>query len=155
MEGIIIRNASLADLDSIRELNNELFKLEKENYDSTLVENWPLTDDGKEYFEDLINNHYVIVAIIDQKIVGYLAGTINEQGSYEEIQYGELNNMLIKDNYRGYGIGKKLINNFKDYCKSHIINNIKVVASFKNKNAIEFYHKNGFNDFNLTLTMKI
>ena len=93
--------------------------------------------------------------LLIKKIVGYLAGTINEQGSYEEIQYGELNNMLIKDNYRGYRIGKKLINNFKDYCKSHIINNIKVVASFKNKNAIEFYHKNGFNDFNLTLTMKI
>lgn len=155
MEDIIIKEASLDDLATIRELNNELFKLEKENYDSTLVENWPLTDDGKEYFEDLINNHYVIVAIINQKIVGYLAGTINNRESYEEIQYGELNNMLIKDNFRGYGIGKKLIDNFKNYCKLHEIYNIKVVASFKNTKAIEFYHKNGFVDFNLTLTMKI
>lgn len=155
MEEIIIRTASMYDLDTIRDLNNELFKLEKNNYDPTLVENWPLTDNGKSYFEDFISNHYVIVAIIDQKIVGYLAGTINDRESYEEIQYGELNNMLIKDNYRGYGIGKKLIDSFKDYCKSHKIHNIKVVASFKNAKAIDFYHKNGFDDFNLTLTMKI
>lgn len=64
--------------------------MEKENYDSTLVQNWPLSEDGKQYFEDLIINHYVVVATKDDKIVGYLAGSINEKGSYEEIQYGEI-----------------------------------------------------------------
>lgn len=155
MEEIIIRKATINDLKTIQELNNELFKLEKENYDSTLVENWPLSNDGKEYFEDLIKNHYVIVATLNQEIVGYLAGTINERGSYEEIQYGELNNMFIGEEFRGYGTGRKLVNNFKEYCKSKSINNIKVVASFKNQNAINFYKNNGFNEFNLTLTTKV
>lgn len=150
-----IRRANLNDLDIICELNNQLFKLEKENYDSTLVDNWPLTNEGKEYFEDLIKNHYVIVALLNDKIVGYLAGTIEEKESYELIQYGEINNMLVTEECRGTGIGRKLIDNFKEYCKNHSINNIKVVASFKNKDAINFYHKNGFEDFNLTLTMNI
>ena len=48
-----------------------------------------------------------------------------------------------------------LINNFKNYCRNNNISNLKVVASSKNKNAIEFYRKNGFDDFNLTLTMNI
>ena len=112
MKEIIIRRARRADLNIIQELNNDLFKLEKANYDSTLIENWPLSKDGEDYFTDLINNHYVIVALLNDEIVGYLAGSINEKGSYEEIQYGELNNMLIKENCRGYGIGKKLINSF-------------------------------------------
>ena len=155
MENVEIRKATIDDLDIIRDLNNELFKLEKDNYDSTLVNDWPLSTEGKKYFEDLINNHYVIVAIKNEIIVGYLAGTINEKGSYEEIQYGELNNMLVKDNYRGYGIGKRLIDSFKGHCKENNINNIKVVASSKNIEAINFYHKNGFQDFNLTLTMEI
>lgn len=150
-----IRKATLDDLDIICELNNQLFKLEKENYDSTLVENWPLTNEGKKYFKDLINNHYVIVALLDDKIAGYLAGSIEEKGVYELIQYGEINNMLVIEEYRGTGVGKKLIDNFKEYCKSQNIDNIKVVASFKNKNAINFYRKNGFEDFDLTLTMKI
>ena len=155
MNDIIIRKAQLEDLNIIQNLNNELFKLEKENYDSTLVRDWPLSEDGKQYFEDLIINHYVIVAIKDDKIVGYLAGSINEKGSYEEIQYGEINNMLVDNNFRGLGIGKLLIDKFKQYCKDNNINNLKVVASAKNIKAIEFYKNNGFNDFDITLTTEI
>ena len=154
MENIVIRKAILEDVSYIQNLNNELFKLEKENYDTTLVLNWALTEEGKDYFEDLIKNQYVIVATLEDKIIGYLAGSINEKGSYEEIQYGEINNMFIKEDYRLYGIGKKLINNFKNYCRNNNISNLKVVASSKNKNAIEFYRKNGFDDFNLTLTRR-
>ena len=96
-----VRVATLLDLDDICNLNNQLFKLEKENY--------------------------------------------------ELIQYAELNNMLVIEECRGMWIGKKLIDNFKEYCKIKNINNIKVVASHKNKDAIDFYHKNSFNGFNLTI----
>ena len=155
MNEIFIRKAQLEDLNIIQNLNNELFKLEKEKYDSTLVQNWPLSEDGKYYFEDLIINHYVIVATKDDKIVGYLAGSINEKGSYEEIQYGEINNMLVDNNFRGLGIGKLLIDKFKQYCKDNSIKNLKVVASAKNIKAIEFYKNNGFNNFDITLTTEI
>ena len=155
MNNVIIRKATLEDLSTIQELNNFLFKLEKEKYDPTLVNDWPLSEEGKEYFLDLINNHYVIVALLDNNIVGYLAGSIEEKCSYVEVQYGEINNMLVKDEYRGYGIGKSLIDNFKEYCRTKDILNIKVVSSYKNKNAIEFYRKNGFEEFDITLTTKI
>ena len=155
MTDISIRKAVLEDLKCVANLNNELFKLEIENYDPTLTPNWPLTEEGKSYFEDLIKNHYVIVATTNEKIVAYLAGTINEKGSYEEIQYGEINNMLVLEECRGLGIGKLLIDDFKRYCKNKGINNIKVEASAKNKNAISFYKKNGFEDFNITLTVNI
>ena len=92
---------------------------------------------------------------LDNEIVGYLAGSVEEKGSYELIQYAELNNMLVAEEYRGTGIGKQLIDAFKEYCKSKNIYDIRVVASYKNKDAINFYHKNGFKDFNLTLTMNI
>ena len=155
MENVIIRKATLNDLYEIQTLNNQLFKLEKENFDSTLVENWSITEEGEKYFKTLIEDAYVIVAILNDKIVGYLAGSINEKGSYEEIQYGEVNNMFINSKCRGYGIGKLLINDFKKYCISNGIKDLIVTASAKNTNAIEFYRKNGFNDFNITLTMNI
>jgi len=154
MNNVEYRRANINDLSAIQNLNNELFKLEKENFDPTLVKEWPLTDEGRQYFEDLINNNYVVVAIIDSEIIGYLAGTINEKGSYEEIQYGEVNNMFVMPNCRGLGVGKKLFNSFKEYCLSNEINNMIVTASAKNLNAIAFYRKNGFEDFNLTLTME-
>ena len=42
MNNVIIRKATLEDLSTIQELNNSLFKLEKENYDPALVNDWPL-----------------------------------------------------------------------------------------------------------------
>ncbi len=155
MKNLLIRKANINDLSYIQELNNNLFDLELENYDPTLVKDWAISNDGKMYFEDLINNNFVVVALLDDEIVGYLAGTINEKGSYENIQYGEINNMFIKDSCRGYGVGKSLVNEFKKYCKENNINNLIVTASSKNLNAINFYKKNGFEDFNLTLTMNI
>lgn len=155
MKDLVIRNANLQDLKIIQKLNNELFDLELKNYDTTLVKDWAISNEGKEYFEDLINNNFVVVALLDNEIVGYLAGTINEKGSYENIQYGEINNMFIKDSCRGYGVGKSLVKEFKLYCKNNGINDLIVTASAKNKNAINFYKKNGFEDFNLTLTMNI
>ena len=152
---MIIRKAILDDLNDICNLNNELFKLEKEKYDPTLIIDWPISNEGKEYFTDMINNQYVIVAIQDNNVVGYLAGSIEEKVSYELIQYGEINNMLVSDSCRGMGIGKQLIDNFKIYCRENNIYNIKVVASYRNKDAINFYHKNGFEEFNLTLTTNI
>lgn len=155
MEKVIIRKATIYDLFEIQSLNNLLFKLEKENFDPTLVENWPMTEEGEKYFKNLIEDAYVIVAILNDKIVGYLAGSINEKGAYEEIQYGEVNNMFINSECRGYGIGKLLINDFKKYCVSNNIKDLIVTASAKNINAIEFYKKNGFKDFNITMTMNI
>ena len=155
MENVIIRKATLNDVYDIQTLNNQLFKLEKENFDPTLVENWPISEEGKKYFENLIEEAYVIIAILNDKIIGYLAGSINEKGSYEKIQYGEVNNMFINTEYRGYGIGKLLINDFKKYCVSNNIKDLTVTASAKNINAIDFYRKNGFNDFNITLTKNI
>lgn len=155
MKKIIIRQATLEDLNAIQNLNYELFKLEKENFDSTLIVEWPLSEEGRKYFEDLINNEYVIVAVLDKNIIGYLAGTINEKVSYEIVQYGEINNMLVDYEYRGLGIGKQLIDKFKEYCKNRNINNLKVLASTKNINAIEFYKKQGFGEFNITLTSNI
>ena len=155
MDNLIIRKATLNDLNNIQELNNKLFDLEIDNYDDTLVKNWALSNDGRLYFEDLINNCFVIVAEINNEIIGYLAGSINDKGAYEKIRYGEINNMYINENYRGLNIGKKLINEFKNYCVNNDINNLIVTASYKNNNAINFYKKNGFKEFNLTLTLDV
>ena len=155
MNKISIRQATLGDIEAIQKLNYKLFVLEKQNFDSTLITDWPLSAKGKKYFEELIKNEYVIVATDNDDIIGYLAGSINEKCSYSDIQYGEIDNMFIDDKYSGRGIGKTLIDKFKTYCTEKNICNLKVVASAKNKNAIDFYKKLGFNEFDITLTMPV
>ena len=155
MENIKIRKANIDDLFEIQKLNKELFELESNNFDSTLITEWPLTQEGKEYFESAIINDIVIVASVDKKIVGYLAGTFNSQYSYNNITQAELDNMCIMNEYRKLGIGTKLFEEFKKICKENGINEIKVEASYNNINAIEFYKRNGFKEAELTLKQNI
>jgi N-acetylglutamate synthase-like GNAT family acetyltransferase len=150
-----IRQATINDLKTIQKLNHQLFKLEKENYDPTLIADWPLSQIGKDYFEDMINNKYVVVATSKDVIIGYLAGAIKEKCTYTSAQYGEIENMFIESQYRDQGVGKALISYFKKYCIDKNIHNLKVLASAKNKAAQEFYKNIGFDDFEITLTMSI
>ena len=100
MENIIIKKANIDDLYEIQKLNKELFELEFKNFDSTLIFDWPLTQEGKKYFENAIRNDIVLVACVDGKIVGYLAGTLYSQYSYNNIVQAELDNMCIMNEYR-------------------------------------------------------
>ena len=155
MENMIIRKANIDDLYEIQKLNKELFELESKNFDSTLIADWPLTQEGKEYFEKAIKNDIVLVACVDKKVVGYLTGSLNSQYSYNNIVQAELNNMCIMNEYRKLGIGSKLFEEFKKVCKENKINEIKVVASYNNLNAIDFYKNNGFKEAELTLKQNI
>lgn len=154
-ERIVIRKAELIDLKKIQTLNKVLFDLEYENYDSTLDTTWPISNEGTEYFKNAIENDITLVAAVENKIVGYLIGSLNTQNTYNIYSQAELENMCVLEQYRKLGIGTKLFNRFKEICKENNINGLKVVASYKNKNAINFYLKNGFDKSDLILTMKI
>ncbi len=152
---INIRRANINDLSYIQDLNNSLFELEYNNFDDTLKVGWPFEKEGKKYFEYMINNQIIFIAEAEGKIAGYLAGTICKEVSYITETFAELDNMYINEEYRRFGIGTLLINEFKEYCKEKNVQNIKVTASAKNNKAINFYMKNGFEDYNITLKYKI
>ena len=151
---ISVKKADITYLKDIQNLNNQLFKLEYNNFDPALKLGWTYEKDGEEYFKDMLNNEIVYVALDKEKVVGYLAGSINIQESYITKSLAELDNMFVLEEYRRYSIGTKLINAFKDYCAQNEIEEIKVTASAKNQNAINFYNKNGFNEFEITLKQR-
>lgn len=154
-ENIIIRKAEIKDLKDIQTLNKVLFDLEYENYDSTLDTTWSNSKEATEYFKNAIENDITLVAVVENKIIGYLIGSLNTQNSYNKTIQAELDNMCILEEYRKLGIGSKLFNKFKEICKENDINELKVVASYNNKNAINFYKKNGFEEAEITLKTTI
>lgn len=152
---ISIKKADSTYLKDIQDLNNQLFELEYNNFDSALKVGWTFDKDGEKYFNNMLNNEIIYIALDKEKVIGYLAGSINIQGSYVTKSLAEIDNMFVLEQYRKYGIGTKLINAFKNYCSQNKIEELKVTASAKNKNAIGFYMKNGFNEFEITLKQKI
>ena len=152
---IVIRKASLEDLKGVQDLNYKLFDFEHENFDSSLNMEWTFSDEGEKYFKKIIENGTVWVAIDNDKIIGYLAGIMKSYNSINA-KSAELDNFYIEEKYRRLGIGKRLVNEYKKYCKNKGIDTIYVTANAKNKNARSFYQASGFNDeYEVTYKMKI
>ena len=154
---VSLRMATIDDVKTIQELNNELFEYEMNNEFDKYVKNWPLSDIGKDYFVDLIKNQFVIIAEIDKKVIGYLAGSIYDDAtfSYYDGITAEMDNMFIKEEYRRFGIGSKFVNAFLVWAKNKNAKRIFVTASSKNENTIKFYKKMGFEPINTTLRLEI
>ena len=152
---IEIKKADITYLKDIQNLNNQLFELEYNNFDSALKVGWTFEEKGTSYFKDMLENEIVYIALDKDNVVGYLAGSINIQGSYVTKSLAEVDNMFILEDYRKYGIGSKLMNEFKQYCIENNIEELKVTAYAKNSNARKFYKKNGFNEFEITLKQKL
>lgn len=148
---MLIRKATLKDLERIQELNNQLFELELANFDKYLIKDWPLSKEGKEYFVNAIKESFVIVAEIEGKVVGYLLGEESDI-PYYNFKIAELCNMCIDSNYRKQGIGNALYKEFERSFNEQGISHFIVTASFKNESAKAFYRKMGFEESNSTFT---
>lgn len=152
---IEIKRADISNLEDVQNLNNQLFELEYHHFDSSLKVGWSFEKAGTDYFTDMLTNEIVYIALDGDKIVGYLAGRINIRNSCRIKSLAEVDNMFILENYRRYGTGSKLMDKFKQYCIQNDIEELIVTAAAKNYNAIDFYKKNGFEEFEMTLKQNL
>jgi len=96
---LTIRNATIDDLKTIQNLNNELCKYETKNHFDSYIEDWSLGDVSREYFEYMIKEEFVVIAEIDNHVIGYLAGSTHKDETYSYYKgiTAELDNMFIKE----------------------------------------------------------
>lgn len=148
---ISVRRAKLIDLESIRALNTELF-LDSKRFDNTLNLNWP--KENKKYYEKSISskNKIVVVATSNERIIGYLMGSIQKIENYRIMsKVAELDNMLVLKEFRGIGAGSLLVKKFVEWAKSKAVRKIRVSAYAQNAGAIAFYKRNGLEEHSLVL----
>lgn len=81
-----------------------------------------------DFVKDAIENATVYVYEQESKVIGFVG--INQEF---------IEGIFVDRNYRSKGIGKKLI----DYCKKNY-NTLSLNVYCKNKKAIEFYKREGF-----------
>lgn len=147
---IKIRKANLNDLKDIQGLSQKLIEYENsicKNY-YTISLDWSFSNDGKKFFEEAIENYYVYVAEVNDKIVGYMTGYICNHDSSKNYKAMELSNLFVLEEYRNFGIGTQFINIFKKLCKENNINYFKVFVLSDNGDSIKFYKKHGLYVYN-------
>ena len=146
----------MSDLDKIIVLNQHLCEKEHKMFDKTTNMNYSLTEFGKNYFIERINSGNAFVALDNGEVIGYLIGSLVPPEPYRTVsKFAELENMIVLEKYRSKGVGKKLIDKFVEWCMSHKLNRIKVYASAQNLKAINFYKREGFNEYSIILEKEI
>ena len=153
MSDILIRPATLDDLEMVLRLDRLLFQFDAQ-YDDTLDFEWTRSEEGVGFFTDRITGKEGIafIAEYDGHVVGYLCGAITEAHSYRRIKrIAELECMFVQPSTRGKGAGSGLLTRFLEWVREQDIHDIRIEASAENETAISFYKRMGFTPYNLIL----
>lgn len=90
----------------------------------------------KAYNEFDENNNNQLVLVVDEKIVGFVNFGITEDDEYDSC--GEIFALYIISKYKGYGFGRKLVEEAKKELK-HLECNKMIIACLKGNPSNEFY----------------
>lgn len=153
---IKIRNAAITDLEAILKLNKALFNYE-EKFNSEYNLEWTYSEKGQAYFKKRIENDLsiVLVAEAETKIVGYLLIFIDSHSIRKINPIAEIENMFVSDEYRDHGVGTELIKEAIKQVGEKGAKRLEVEVETQNSGAINFYKSNGFEDFEVTLQLKL
>lgn len=93
----------------------------------------------KAFYDELTKNKMAIyiVAKKDNEIIGY-------GGMWHVINEGHITNVAVKKEYRGKGVGSKIIGAFIDIAKEKEMIGITLEVRVSNDIAKNLYKKNGF-----------
>jgi len=149
MKEIEYRMANASDMKQIYGLSKSLGEYEVENFNSITTPGWASSENGQRYFQNIRKNHFLWVAVCDKKVIAYCSGRINDSISNDFLT-GELINLYVNDDYRGMGIGGKLIDILKDYCQHRDCKKIKVSFMNDNENAEAVYSRKDFKPYTKT-----
>ena len=133
----IIREASAEDIHSIIELCMEHAAYEQANYNS----NGKAEKLAAMLFYPNPKLHCA-VAECENKIIGYTSFS-KECSTWHAAYYIYMDCLFLKDTYRGFGIGKALVNKVIEYAKQSNTHHIEWQTPSFNKRAIEFYERIG------------
>jgi len=98
----------------------------------------------------LSNKHIIIVALVNNIIVGTGTLLIEPKLTYNLTYMGHIENLYVSEHYRINGIGKKIINHLISYAKNFGCYRIDLICK---NDLCEFYNNIGFTLEQVGMTM--
>ncbi len=106
------------------------------------------------------NEGKCFLALEDDKVVGLIMGGVFPYEEYDYLDYkcprrGEVTELIVTKEARKKGLGKKLMDKMEEYFKSIGCKYIRIEVFGYNKNAINFYQKEGYHTRMIHMIKKI
>jgi len=150
---ISIRRATQEEWEIIQKLNNEVF-VDNAVYDHYLDRTWPFSPQGIEHYKKVVSspNYCTYVAFEGDIPVGHIVGG-QKVINFRAVKTAEIIEIGVSPEYRSKGVGAKLIEMLKQWCKENGYQTLMVNSYSTNKKAIAFYKKQGMTPIDIDLEM--
>ena len=126
---------------------------DEKKYDNNIDENvWIIG-----YYENFIENedHIIMFAEIDNKIIGYIYGYLIKQNGILINNTSKIDAIYVDEEYRGNKVGEELIKKFKDWSKEKKVKTIEIDVCAQNERAKKLYSNNNFKEKKITMAADI
>ena len=105
-------------------------------------------------------NGKIYLAIESDTVIGLIMGIIEEKDEIDKItndcaKTGSIIELIIRNDNRGNGIGKSLLEKMEEYFKSVDCKRINIEVFGPNKKALNFYEKNDYIVRNMIVSKQI
>ncbi|MCD4780471.1 MAG: GNAT family N-acetyltransferase [Candidatus Omnitrophica bacterium] len=138
LQDVIIRKASVPDIDSLVELLEELFSIEED-----FVFDEQKQRAGLLLMLEAQDERCVMVAELNKKVVG-MCSVQAVISTAEGCLAGVIEDMIVSKKYRGKGIGKSLLELMEAWSKEKGIARLQLLTDKNNAAALEFYKRTGW-----------
>jgi len=150
---VMVREATEQDIPQIVELWKVLMDMHKE-LDPYFSRRKGCEEALAKFVTENIHNKdaCVVVAEIGNEIAGYCQARITKYPPVLETEQAVLlHDCFVREDVRGVGIGGKLVNSIRQWCRQNGHGRIDVHHSTKNPRSGEFWVKMGFKPYLRTL----
>lgn len=135
-----------SDLPQVRKLIEKLDELFDSGHDISL-ETIGRTYAGMKSDDGTYRN---LVAVSAGEVIGFISAVFYKT-FFHSGGTGLINELVVREDCRGKGIGEALVGRFKEIAVERGMNEIEVSTSFGNTKAIQFYKKIGLRDESIIL----
>lgn len=138
----MIREITADDFDALSRLYTHLHS------NKPIEEN----DENIRLFNKIVNdeNHHIIVAEIDGKIVSSCVCVIIPNLTHNQQSYAMIENVVTDKNYRKMGFASECLTYAKRIAADNNCYKMMLLTGAKKQSTHKFYRKNGYNSFEKT-----
>lgn len=150
---IIKEVTQLEEVNKCNEFLKELVKDEK-RFNDNIDDNAQINNYYENFYK--IENNKLFIAKENENIIGYIFIKITNPKQNAEIYKEALIDALyVEKEYRNKGVATQLINKAKEFSKEKDAKKISINVIKDNENALNLYHKLGFEEFSFRLKQNL
>ncbi|HSI47606.1 MAG TPA: GNAT family N-acetyltransferase [Ideonella sp.] len=159
LEGITLRQASLADLDLVCDLAQELNVIHHQAWPDVFAPPASPSRDRLHWQDSMLGADRAIFVVEDAfgQSLGFIALSLIEErhSLLQPMRYGRVNSVCVCPEARGMGLGRAMMAQADDWAREHRATDMRLVVWAFNEQARKLYEELGYEVLSHTMGKRL